>query len=52
MTSPLYGFTGDHAVPEETIKLAITLGEYHWVVTIMIEFLIVNCSSAFNGVVG
>ena len=39
-------------VPEGTIKLAVTLGEYLWVATIVTEFLTVNCPSAFNEVLG
>ena len=50
MTSPVYKFTGDHVVPEGTIKLVVTLGEYPQVTTIMTEFLPINCLLAFNGV--
>ena len=46
-TSLLYRFTGDCVVPEGTIKLVVTLGEYPWVATIMTEFL-----AAFNRVLG
>ena len=52
MTAPLYGFTGDSVIPEGTIKLAITLGETPQSVTIVIDFLVINCTSAFNGVLG
>ena len=52
MTSPLYKFTEDHVVPEGTIKLAVTLGEYTQVATIVTKFFAVNCPSAFNGVLG
>ena len=27
-TSPLYWFSGDHVIPEGTIKLVVTLGEH------------------------
>ena len=50
--SPLYGFTRDSVIPERTIKLVVTLGEPPWMATVMIDFLIVKCSSAFNGVLG
>ena len=49
-TSPIYGFTKDYVVPKGTIKMAITLGEYPRMMEIMTEFLIINCPSAFNGV--
>ena len=52
MTIPLYGFTGDHAILEGTIKLAVTLGEHPRVAIIVTKFLTVNCLSAFNGVIG
>ena len=51
-TSPLYGFTGDSVIPERTIKLAITLREPPRTMTVMIDFLMVKCPSAFNGVLG
>ena len=51
-TTPLYGFTRDHVIPKETIKLAVTLGEHPRVATIVTEFLTVNYPSTFNGVIG
>ena len=42
-TSPLYGFTRESVIPEGTIKLAIT---------IVIDFLVINCPPTFNGVLG
>ena len=51
-TSPLYGFTKDSLIPEGTIKLVVTLGEPPQIVTVMIDFLVVKCPSAFNVVLG
>ena len=51
MTS-LLKVTGDSVIPEGTIKLAVTLGEPPWMATVMIDFLIIKCPSAFNGVLG
>ena len=51
-TSPLYGFIRGHVISKGTIKLAVTLGEHPQVMTIMTKFLVVNCPSAFNGVLG
>ena len=42
MTSPLYGFSGDHVIPEGTIDLEITLGEHPQVTTIVTDFFLVN----------
>ena len=52
MTSPFYGFTGDSVILEGIIKLAVTLGEPPQMATIVIDFLVVNYPSAFNGVLG
>ena len=51
-TSPLHSFTRDHVIPKGKIKLAVTVGEHPQVLTVMPEFLIVDCPSAFNGVIG
>ena len=51
-TSPLYGFIGDHVIPEGVIKLIITLREHPRVATVVTEFLVVNSPSTFNGVIG
>ncbi|XP_031258087.1 uncharacterized protein LOC116116135 [Pistacia vera] len=48
---PLYGFTGDHLLPKGTISLPVTLGNLDEV-TKVIEFLVVDCPSAFNGILG
>ena len=37
-------------IPEGTIKLAVTLGEPPQATTVVIDFLAVKCSSAFNEV--
>ena len=52
MTLHLYGFTGESMIPKGIIKLAVTLEEAHQMMTIMIDFLVVNRSSAFNRVLG
>ena len=51
-TSPLYGFTGDHVVPKGTAKLTITVGEYPRTSTVVANFLIVDCPSAINRIIG
>ena len=52
ITSPLYGFTEDHMISKGTIKLAVTFGEHPRVTTVVTEFLVVDCPSTFNGVIG
>ena len=51
-TSPLYWFTGESVIPKRTIKLATTLREAPQMMTIVIDFLVVNYPSAYNGVLG
>ena len=52
MTSPLYGFIGDHVIPRGTIKLAVMVEEHPRILTVVTEFLAVYCPLAFNGVIG
>ena len=51
MTSPLYGFIGDHVIPRGTIKLAVKVGDHLLNVDMVTEFLAVDCPSAFNRVI-
>ena len=51
-TAHLYRFIKDHVIPKGMIKLAVTVGEYPRVSTVVIEFLVMDYSSAFNGVIG
>ena len=52
MISPIYGFTRNSVIPKRTIKLVVTRGDPPLTVTIVIDFLTVNCPSTFNGVLG
>ena len=48
----IYGFTGEGLSPTETIKLAVTAGDMPNHSTVITEFLVVDCSSAYNVVIG
>ena len=48
---PLYNFTGDHVVPKGVAKLTITMGEHPRTSTILANFLVVDVSSAINGII-
>ena len=50
--SPLYGFIGDHVVPKGTAKLTVIVGEHLQTSTVIANFLIVDCPSAINGIIG
>ncbi|KAL5794763.1 hypothetical protein ACOSP7_003357 [Xanthoceras sorbifolium] len=47
---PLYGFTGDSIIPLGLIILPFMLGEQGRKATTMTDFLIIDCSTAYNTV--
>ena len=51
-TSPLVSFTGDRIVPRGTVTLSIIVGTYSAQVIKEIDFLIVDCSSTYNIILG
>ena len=50
-TSPLYGFTGDHIILKGTAKLAIIMGDHPKTWNIIVDFLVVDCPLAINGII-
>ena len=50
--TPLYGFTRDSLIPVGSIKLAMTVGTYPRISIVMANFLVVDCPSAFNVILG
>ena len=52
ITSPIYEFMGDHVVPKGTVKLTITVGEHSRTSMVIGNFLVVDCLSAINGIIG
>ena len=51
-TSPLVSFTGDRIIPRSIVTLTIIAGTYPKQVTKEIDFLIVNCPSTYNIILG
>ncbi|XP_052204129.1 uncharacterized protein LOC127809407 [Diospyros lotus] len=49
---PLYGFTGDAVTPVGRITLPFTIGDANRQTTTLAEFLIIDCPSAYNVVLG
>ncbi len=49
---PLVGFTGDKVKPSGLVSLVIEAGTYPKQVTASIEFLVVDCPSAYNISIG
>ncbi|PON50855.1 hypothetical protein PanWU01x14_220920, partial [Parasponia andersonii] len=50
--APLYGFTGDSLMPIGMIELMVNVGTYPRVSAKMTQFLVVDCPSTFNAVLG
>ena len=50
--APLVGFGGIKAYPFGAITLPITIGDYPQQITKDVTFLVVNCSSAYNFIIG
>lgn len=51
-TTPLYGYIGDFIMLRGRIILPFTVGEYPKTMTVMAEFLVVDCPSTFNTLLG
>ena len=51
-TSPLVSFTGDRIILRSIVTLTIIAGTYPEQVTKEIDFLIVNCPSTYNIILG
>ena len=49
---PLYGFTGDDLIPVGSINLALTVGTYPRISSVMANFLVVDFPLAFNAMLG
>nr|XP_023924891.1 uncharacterized protein LOC112036314 [Quercus suber] len=51
-SAPLVGFGGTRVFPIGSITLSVTVGDYPQELTRDVTFLVVNCSSAYNGILG
>ena len=52
MNAPLVGFGGTKVFLLGAIILAVTAGDYPQQITREVTFLVVNCSSAYNAILG
>ncbi|XP_075633335.1 uncharacterized protein LOC142605761 [Castanea sativa] len=48
----LVGFGGTRAFPFGVVTLAVTVGDYQQQITKNVAFLVVDCSSAYNAIIG
>ena len=52
MNVPLIGFEGMKVLPLGTISLPIVVGSYLWQIIKDVNFLVVDCSSSYNAIIG
>ena len=52
VNAPLVGFRGMRVFPIDVITLSITVGDYPQQITKEVTFLVVDCSSAYNAILG
>ena len=50
--APLVGFGGTKVFPLRAVTLSVTVGDYPQQITRNVMFLVVDCSSAYNGNLG
>ncbi|XP_075666706.1 uncharacterized protein LOC142636381 [Castanea sativa] len=50
--APLVGFGGTRVYPLGVVTLFVTVGDYPQQVTKDVAFLVINCSSAYNAILG
>ena len=50
--APLVGFEGIRVYPLGVVTLPVTVGNYPQQITKDVTFLVVNCSSAYNAILG
>ncbi|XP_065632126.1 uncharacterized protein LOC112023810 [Quercus suber] len=50
--SPLVSFSGDRVYPKGIVTLAVTVGTYSRQLTRQIDFLVVDCPSSYNVIIG
>ena len=50
--SPLVSFTGDRVYPKGIVTLTVTVGTYPTQLTRQLDFLVVDCPSSYNVIIG
>ena len=52
MNPPLVNFSGDRVYPKGIVTLTITVGTHPKQLTRQLDFLVVNCPSSYNVIIG
>ena len=50
--SPLVSFSGDRVYPKGLVRLTVTVGTYPLQLTRQLDFLVVDCPSSYNVIIG
>ena len=50
--SPLVSFSRDRVYPKGIVTLTVTVGTYPWQLTRQLDFLVVDCPSSYNVIIG
>ena len=50
--SPLVNFSGDRVYPKGIVTLTVTVGTYPRQLTRQLDFLVVDCPSSYNVIIG
>ena len=50
--SPLISFSGDRVYPKGIVTLTVTVGSYLQQLTHQLDFLVVDCPSSYNVIIG
>ena len=50
--TPLIGFAGNIVYPQGVVTLQVTMGTYPLQATKKVDFVVVDCPSAYNAIVG
>ena len=52
MNAPLISFGGTRVYPFGAVTLSVTVGDYSQQITKVVTFLVVDCSSTYNAILG
>ena len=52
INAPLVGFGGTKLFPLGAVTLSVTVGDYHQHITKDVTFLVIDCSSTYNAILG
>ena len=51
-SGPIYGFANQSIRPKRVITLSITIGQKEHIITVMVDFFVVDQPSVYNAIIG